>query len=581
MKKQELSFLKILKKFFEPGFAFKYISLRALFPVVFWSLIWIIAVYLLKEITNWISNWFDSHLVFLMWIFIGLVLIHYLLLIISRNWTHSCLWPTFRKYMYKKYIKKFTYLDNNEAEKQWTWKLIAMIDRGMHSWVDLLVKFYVDVAANITFVLFSIIFIWFINIYYAFIVIIVFLLIFILTYFLQRKALDYRRQRINNNIWIMRSFVKVLMAKFEVLQNEKWQKEYETISIAINKNRALNIKVRNIWIVIDIALRLLIDGSKIFVILLFGLWLWNNVINFWEFVSLMSIVYILDQILTGSIHLYIEFTKVFTEVEKLWTFFDNASNIKWYDKWNKFKYKKWNIKIEKLCFWYEKLNAVFNNFDLKIKWWKVTAFVWNSWSGKSTLVKLIAGYIRSKRWHILIDNQKINKTSLKTYYKYVWYLTQEPSVFDGTILENLTYAVNRKLEKNEIEKVIKLSKCDFIYDLEKWVNTEIWERGVRLSWWQKQRLAIAKIFLKDSKIIILDEPTSALDSFSEEKITKAMHNLFKWRTVIIIAHRLQTVKHADEILLFSNWKIIEKGTHSELVKLKWKYAEMLKLQSGF
>lgn len=581
MKNENRGFLKIVWRFFEPAFANKIISLRALFPVVIWSLVWITAVYLLKEITNWISDWFDNHLIFLMWLFVLLVIIHYFILIISRNWTHSCLWPTFRKYMYKIYIKEFTYLDNNEAERQWTWKLIAMIDKWMHSWVDLLVRFFMDVAANITFVLFSILFIALINVYYALVVVLIFWLIFTLTYFLQRKALWYRRQRISNNIWIMRNFVKVLMAKFEVLQNQKWQKEYESISKEINKNRELNIKVRNIWIITDISLRLLIDWAKIFVILVFGLWLWNNVINFWEFVSLMSIVYILDQILTSSINIYIDFTKVFTEVEKLWNFFDNASSIKWYDSWKKFHYKKWNIQIKDLKFWYEKSNPVFKNFDLKIKWGKVTAFVWNSWSGKSTLVKLISGYIRSNRWSIEIDWQKINKTSLKSYYKYIWYLTQEPSVFDWTILENLTYAVDRKLEKNEIEKIIKLSKCDFIYDLEKGIDTEIWERWVRLSWWQKQRIAIAKLFLKDSKIIILDEPTSALDSFSEEQITKAMHNLFRWRTVIIIAHRLQTVKNASEIILFSNWEIKERWTHKQLVEQDWNYALMLKLQSWF
>ncbi len=87
-----------------------------------------------------------------------------------------------------------------------------------------------------------------------------------------------------------------------------------------------------------------------------------------------------------------------------------------------------------------------------------------------------------------------------------------------------------------------MSKCEFIYDLPNGIDTEIWERGVKLSWWQRQRLAIAKIMIKNPKIIILDEPTSALDSFSEDKITKAMNNLFKWRTVIVIAHRLQTVK---------------------------------------
>jgi len=193
-------------------------------------------------------------------------------------------------------------------------------------------------------------------------------------------------------------------------------------------------------------------------------------------------------------------------------------------------------------------------------------------------------------------------------------LTQEPSVFDWSILDNLTYALSPhtspipngegidqlhvayslpfgeiewglELEGeniyNKIHQIIKLSKCEFIYDFPKWLETEIGEKWVRLSGGQRQRLAIAKIMLKNPKIIILDEPTSALDSFSEELITKAMNNLFSWRTVLVIAHRLQTVKHADEIIVIENWLIAERWNHSELVEKNGIYSRMLELQSGF
>ena len=255
--------------------------------------------------------------------------------------------------------------------------------------------------------------------------------------------------------------------------------------------------------------------------------------------------------------------------------------MKWYDTWKDFEYKKGEIEIKNLSYSYVKNKPVFENFNLKIKWAKVTAFVGNSWSWKSTLVKLIAGYIHPDSGEIIVDWQKLSEVNLKSYYKNIWYLTQEPSVFDWTILDNLTYAVDRELKSGELEKVLKQAKCEFVYDLENGLDTEIWERWVRLSWWQKQRLAIAKIFLKDPKIIILDEPTSALDSFSEEQITYAMHNLFKGRTVIIIAHRLQTVKEADDIILLENGEIKERWIHKELVKLKWDYNKMLELQSGF
>jgi ABC-type multidrug transport system fused ATPase/permease subunit len=234
-----------------------------------------------------------------------------------------------------------------------------------------------------------------------------------------------------------------------------------------------------------------------------------------------------------------------------------------------------------MSFAYDENNMIFQDFSLKIKWEKITAFVWPSGWGKSTLVKLIAGYMRANFWEVLIDAQDLSHTSLKSYYKDIGYLTQEPSVFDGTVRENLLYAVTEDINEEKLREIITQAHANFIYSLPKWLDTEIWERGVKLSGGQKQRLAIAKIFLKNPKIIILDEPTSALDSISEKKITKAMHNLFKHRTVLVIAHRLQTVKHADDIIVIHNGALLERGTHKELVKQKWFYKEMLDLQSWF
>ncbi|MFK7779685.1 MAG: ABC transporter ATP-binding protein, partial [Candidatus Gracilibacteria bacterium] len=560
MKTKKRTSIEILKRFFQPAFHEKRISLKVMFPSILGSLIGVTAVYLLKDITNGISNGLNNETIFLLFIFIGLVLIDYLILITTRNWTYAVLWPSYRKYMYSKYIKEFTYLDNNETEKLGTGKLIAMIDKGMHSWVDLVVRFFLEILPNATFAIFGFMFIGFINIYYLFAIMIVFIFVFILTYVLQKKAKIYRIKRRDSNIGITRRFVKILMAKFEILQNEKGIEEFNDISKALDYNVSLNYKMRSLGIFTEIGLKILIDGSKIMLILMFGMGLGNNLINFGEFVALMSILYILDQILTKSIHLYVEFTKIFVDVEKIWDFFDTTPRIKGYITGKKFKYIKGKIKIENLSFGYTKNKLIFKNFDLKLSGEKVTAFVGNSGSGKSTLIKLIAGYIRSTSGNILIDDQKINKISLKSYYKNIGYLTQEPSVFDGTILNNLSYSVKKKLKKGEIDKILKLAKCEFVYDLPKGINTQIGERGVRLSGGQKQRLAIAKIFLKNPNIVILDEPTSALDSFSEEQITIAMHNLFKGRTVIIIAHRLQTVKHADDIILIENGKIKERGT---------------------
>ena len=113
---------------------------------------------------------------------------------------------------------------------------------------------------------------------------------------------------------------------------------------------------------------------------------------------------------------------------------------------------------------------------------------------------------------------------------------------------------------------LRLAQCEFVLEFSNGIDTEIGERGVRLSGGQKQRLAIAKIFLKNPEIILLDEPTSALDSFSEEQVSIALHKLFEGRTVVIIAHRLQTVKQADDIIYIENGEIQEQGNHQSLVE---------------
>ncbi len=404
------------------------------------------------------------------------------------------------------------------------------------------------------------------------------------------------------------------MNKFEILQT--WKISDEIISLD-KTNRKMMKMNRQMALYVYLFFRIpwwFVIWVQVFIVFYLGLEIFEWNISISTFVWIFGILTVLTSSILNSITFFKDFTKDFTSIEKMWDFFDLTTYMSRYETWTNFKHKSWKIEIKNITFWYSENNKVFENFNLKIPWEKITAMVWASGWGKSTLVKLIAWYIKAESWDIEIDWQKLSELSLKSYYQEIWYLTQDPSVFDWTILENLTYAIvtNKPLswilspsqEKEEqivapfpwqgeriqergltiddkIEKVIKLAKCEFIKELPEWINTEIWERWIRLSWWQKQRLAIAKIFLKDPKIIILDEPTSALDSFSEELITKAMHNLFKDRTVIIIAHRLQTVKHADKIFVIEWGKVVEEWNHKELVKEKGIYKRMLDLQSGF
>lgn len=311
----------------------------------------------------------------------------------------------------------------------------------------------------------------------------------------------------------------------------------------------------------------------------------------------MTMIWITGGTLSKLIHTLVDripsLSQRYIFVEKLQETFDAMPPLVWYETGAPFLLKQWTIELRDVSFSYQKkeewggnTNCIFDNFSLTIPAQQKIAFVWPSGGGKTTLVKLIAGYLRPTLGKILVDGQDLTTVSLKSYYPHIWYLTQDSSVFDGTIRENLEYGIDEQSAmtveaKQSLTSVIKLAQCERVYDLPHGLDTEIGERGIRLSGGQRQRLAIAKLMLKNPSIIILDEPTSALDSENEEAVTESLNALFAWRTVIIIAHRLQTVKTADTIVLIDNGQIVEQWTHSSLMEQQGKYFKMVELQSGF
>jgi ABC-type multidrug transport system fused ATPase/permease subunit len=130
---------------------------------------------------------------------------------------------------------------------------------------------------------------------------------------------------------------------------------------------------------------------------------------------------------------------------------------------------------------------------------------------------------------------------------------------------------NQNATKKDIQQALKNAKAEFVFNLKDWLDTIIWERWLKLSWWEKQRISIARLFLKNPKIIVLDEATSALDNKTEKEIQSALDKLIKWRTTIVIAHRLSTIQNSDNIIMLENWKIVESGTYDELINKKAKF----------
>jgi len=201
----------------------------------------------------------------------------------------------------------------------------------------------------------------------------------------------------------------------------------------------------------------------------------------------------------------------------------------------------------------------------------MTALVGHSGAGKSTVLNLIPRFYNADAGDIKIDNQSIYNSSIYSLRKNISLVSQDTTLFDDTILNNIAYA-NLSASTEEIEKAAKYSfASEFIEKLPNKYDTLIGENGVRLSGGEKQRLSIARAILKKSPIILLDEATSSLDAETESKIQKAISFLTKGRTTIVIAHRLSTILNSDLIYVVDKGKVIDSGKHDELMKTSETY----------
>ncbi len=195
----------------------------------------------------------------------------------------------------------------------------------------------------------------------------------------------------------------------------------------------------------------------------------------------------------------------------------------------------------------------------------MTALVGHSGSGKSTLLNLIPRIYDPTSGQVLIDDQIIRNLNLESLRKQISIVDQNTTLFDDSVFNNIKYA-NPNASNEEVYKAAEMSMCnDFINNLENKFETIIGENGVKLSGGEKQRLSIARAFLKDSKIILLDEATSSLDSETEEKIQKALDKLTTNKTTVVIAHRLSTILNSDTIYVLDKGSVVAQGQHDELL----------------
>lgn len=307
----------------------------------------------------------------------------------------------------------------------------------------------------------------------------------------------------------------------------------------------------------------------------------NWEITIWEVVMFLSFAIIF---LSAIQDLTWTFESIFwniAPIEQYFQILDTEIEVQDRLKAKKLKNIKGDIIFKDLTFSYDGNRKVLKNISMDVKAGEKIAFVGHTGSGKTTMTHMLLRFFEPQEGDILIDGQSIYDVTQDSLRKNIWIVFQDNSLFNTTILENIR--LDTKATRKDIERVAKKShSADFIKNLSEWLDTVVGERGVKLSGWEKQRLAIARAFLKDSPILILDEATSALDAQTEKYLQGSFDELMKGRTTFIIAHRLSTIMKADRIFVFDQGQIVEQWSYDELMKKQWKFEKLVEAQTrGF
>ena len=298
--------------------------------------------------------------------------------------------------------------------------------------------------------------------------------------------------------------------------------------------------------------------------------------NFFSFLTAMMLAY---QPIRSLATVNMLFYQGAAGAERVFEVIDTEPNIKENDSAPNLKINKGKIDFKNVTFAYPNTNAqAVDNINISIEGGSTAALVGHSGAGKSTIINLLPRFYDPKNGEVHIDDQNIKNVKLFSLRKNISMVSQDIFLFDDTVKANVAYAKLNATDE-EINKACDFAAVsDFVKNLPKKYETLIGENGVKLSGGQKQRISIARAILKDSPIILLDEATSSLDAESEEKVQNAIINLTKNKTTLVIAHRLSTIIRADIIVVINQGKIVDIGTHNELLKKSMIYKNLYSKQ---
>lgn len=371
-----------------------------------------------------------------------------------------------------------------------------------------------------------------------------------------------------SNVKIVKAFTSQLnqIKKFDKFNSNLFSKEFRLESL-----RFLNTPILDMMGALIGALLLLFGGKLVLV---------NQSLSPDGFIKFFTFLFAMFQPAKKIANVNAEINRGISSAERVFNILD-TTEIEEFDDNSKIEIDKIDkIDFKDVTFSYDKKVNVLKNINVSIKKGDFIALVGESGSGKTTFSDLIMNFHSFKNGNINIDDIDIRNINVNSLRKKIGLVSQDSILFNDTVSNNIKLGSPQSSNKDVYESAKKANAFEFIEKMSDKFDTNIGEKGVRISGGQKQRLAIARAIIKNPDILILDEATSALDSHSEKKIQEAIDSFSNEMTLIIIAHRLSTIKKADKILFFDNGEIVENGTHEELIKLNKKYKKLYDLQFG-
>ena len=461
-----------------------------------------------------------------------------------------------------------------------TGALSKFIDRGTKG-IDFLLRYVIFnvVPTFIEIILVSIILLNLYGYFYALITIITITIYVILTFIITQWRVQFRRDMNSADNSVSTKMIDSLLNFETVKYFNNENHEFNRLDVSLKKYELAANKSRHSLSLLNIAQIIVIMSGITIMLVMTAFGIRSNDISIGGFVVINAYMLQLYQPLNFLGSVYREIQQSLVDMENMFNLLDEKSKVK--DSLKQLKINsKTEIKFSNISFGYDERRTVIKDISFDVPNGKKVAIVGPTGAGKSTISRLLFRFYDPTNGSIYINDENINSISQHSLRKIIGVVPQDTVLFNDTIHYNISYGDPKASEDDIINAAKNADIHDFVISLPDGYETIVGERGLKLSGGEKQRVAIARTFLKNPKILFFDEATSALDSTTEKEIQKNLENISKDKTTLIIAHRLSTAAYADNIIVLDKGSIIEQGSHNYLLDLKGKYFEMWEKQKA-